>query len=90
MALATRMSRSCRLVAAAQKQDHVFSAAAEVDPVTGAVIDPQFADAVANRLHIAYQPCLNPDDPLGDAFLCPPVLEGAEPFREGFGLVDCQ
>ena len=59
-----------------------------VDPVAGAIIDPHFADRLANRLYIAYQPGLNPDDTLGDAFLRPPVLEGAEPFREGFGLAD--
>jgi hypothetical protein len=51
------------LIAASQEDDHCSPALLVIHPVTRAVIDSEFRNSVANRLHISGVPCsesLNP------------------------------
>jgi len=74
------------LVTAGQQNHHFAPVSCELHPVTGSIIDPQFGDALANRLDIpgvtggeALDPDLNP---------CPRtnVAQLVKPLGESLGL----
>jgi hypothetical protein len=54
------------LVAAAKQDDQNVAALAIVDPISGAVIDPHFGDAFADRLTVAEITVLGARDASGD------------------------
>ena len=58
-----------------------------LNTVTQWVIDTQLADAI-KVFHVAHQPGLNPDDPLGDDPGGTPVLKPGMPIPECDGLPD--
>ncbi len=78
----------CALVTACQ-QNHDFAPVfLEVHPITGAIIDPQFGNAFANRRCIpgitrreAFDPCLNPCS-------CANVTQAVKPSGESVGLAN--
>jgi uncharacterized protein (DUF697 family) len=55
------------LVATAKQQDQSLTFLRVVHPVTGAVIDPQFADAATHALLVTEQACLEPIQSSHDA-----------------------
>jgi hypothetical protein len=74
------------LVAAAQKDNHGITLALEIDPVAGAMVDAQFADPVADRLHVARMSIGKAVETREDHASRPFILEPRPPFPERLGL----
>jgi hypothetical protein len=64
------------LVAAAEKDDGLRAAPNEIDPISRAVVDPQFAHSFAERLRVAKQTKLMTPDSSGNSNPRMPVFEG--------------
>jgi hypothetical protein len=71
------------LVAAAQQQDQLVAVLQVVDPVTGAVANPQLGDAFADRLDVTEVAAGEPVDADEHASGGTPILQFPEPAVEG-------
>jgi len=76
------------LVAAAEQHNQGCAAFLEVNPVAGAVVDPQLADPLSDRLSIAGMS-------IGKTILArrnqgssPLILQARSPFPKSFGLLE--
>jgi hypothetical protein len=78
----------CALVTVCQQNHHFPSLSFEIHPVTGPAIDPQFGDALANRLDIAGVTCGEALDP--DLNPCPGtnVTQRVKPLGECLSLAN--
>lgn len=74
------------LVACAEQNHQRVALLVEIHPVAGAIVNPQFADAVADRRHVAWQAFHQPVYPGHDACLAGVVLELLQPVSEGGGF----
>jgi len=76
-----------RALVTACQQNHYFAPVSfEIHPITGSIIDPQFGDALANRLDIPGVTCAEALDP--DLNPCPRtnVAQPVKPLGESLGL----
>jgi len=82
------IARLAGLVAAAQQDDDRGAALLKVDPITGAVMNPQLADAFADGGDVAGQTLGQAQEPGGDERASPPVPEPPLPKSESLRLLE--
>ena len=56
-----------------------MSALGNIDAVSRPMVDPQFANALTNRLYVTKKPALQSPDPNEDMLLRPPVAQPIKP-----------
>ena len=78
----------CALVTARQQNHYFAPVFFELRPVTGSIIDPQFGDALANRLDIPGVTCGEALDPDLNPCPCTNVAQTVKPLGECFGLAN--
>lgn len=77
-----------RLVAPAEKDDENFSSANEIDAVAGTIVDPQFANATADRLYISGITERQTSNTGVDAGFGPLIPQSGKSIRLGRGFPD--
>jgi hypothetical protein len=75
-------------VSTTQQNYQDVAAAGKIDPVTWAMIDPQFAKAFTDRLNIAKESDLDAGNTLLDPFGSYTIPERCQPVGEFFRLAD--
>jgi hypothetical protein len=81
------MSLACELLSPpASKDDQGPSTPLEIHAIAGAVVDSQFRDALAGRLHISWIPSAEPLNPGLNAGSRPQITEVVKPPSEGLSL----
>lgn len=51
----------------------------KIDAVSRPMVDPQFANALANGLHVTKMPAFQSPDPHEDVLLCPSIAQAVKP-----------
>jgi hypothetical protein len=78
------------LVAAAEKNDHLFTSLDVIDAVSGPVVNAQLAYSLANRFDVSSVALSQPLDPDQDPGFGDMVAQSPEPTREFVSFSDCR